>query len=56
MKKIISFVGICLYLLGLIGGVGYCAMNKAYVIVVGVVGLAVMAWPQLKKCYNELVS
>lgn len=47
MKQLVSFFMICLYVLGAIGGVG----NHAWVIVVGVIGLAYMAWPTL---YNNI--
>lgn len=47
MKQIVSFLMICLYVLGAIGGVGYAAYNHAWAIVIGVIGLAYMAWPTL---------
>ena len=37
---------ICLYLLGSIGGLGWSLYSGGYVIAVGCVGLAWMAWPK----------
>lgn len=51
MKQIVSFLMICLYVLCAIGGVGYAAYNHAWAIVIGVIGLAWMAWPTL---YNNV--
>jgi len=51
MKQLVSFIMICLYVLGAIGGVGYALYNGAYPVAVGVVGLAWMAWPTL---YDEV--
>ena len=51
MKQLVSFIMICLYILGAIGGVGYAAYCHAWPIVVGVIGLAYMAWPTL---YNAV--
>ena len=56
IKKLIAFFMLCLYMLGTIGGFGYCMMNRAYVIVVGVVGLAFMAWPTFIKYRNILME
>ena len=47
MNKIVSFLMICLYVLGAIGGVGYAAYCGAWAIVIGVIGLAYMAWQVL---------
>ena len=53
----------CAYALGSIGGLGYALYCKAYVIAVAVVVLAVavvvlavMAFPTLKKFYNNLIN
>lgn len=47
---------ICLYILGTIGGLGLVLYCKGYVIAVGVVAVAVMAWPKLKEYYNKLTE
>ena len=54
MKKIISFLMICLYALGVIGGIGSAIFADAWPCAIGVVALAVMAWPQLKAYFNYL--
>lgn len=54
MKKLFAFIMICLYILGAIGGIGYCCYCGAYVIAVGVAALAFMAWPELKKYFTNL--
>ncbi len=56
MNKIFSFIMICLYLLGLLGGIGYAIYNSAYVIAVGVAALGYMAFPKVKECFNDLQS
>jgi hypothetical protein len=56
MKKngFISFLALGLYALGAIGGSGWSLYNQTYVVAVGVVALAVMAWPTLVKHYKRL--
>lgn len=51
-----NFMMICLYLLGSIGGVGYAAWNGAWVIAVGVAGLAYMGWPKVYEYYKKLIG
>lgn len=47
MKKIIYLLLICLYALGVIGGVGYTLWCGAYLIAIGVAALRWMAWPKV---------
>ena len=47
---------ICLYILGTIGGLGWVLYSKGYVIAVGVVAVAVMAWPKVKEYYHALTD
>ena len=56
MKKIIAFAEVCLYILALIGGVGYLLLFHKYAIGAAIVVLAAMAFPELKKAINELTS
>ena len=51
MEQLKSFCIICLYILGALGGVGYALYNSAYPIAIGVVALAIMAYPTL---YNAV--
>lgn len=54
MKKALSFIEICAYAVGAIGGFGYAMYCKAYFIGICVVALAAMAFPELKRCFQEL--
>lgn len=54
MKKIISFIMICLYVLGVIGGIGSAVYAGAYPVAAGVVALAAMAWPKFVSYFNYL--
>ena len=53
-NQIISFIILALYILGAIGGFGYAIYSGAYLISIGVLALAVMAWPTAKKCIENL--
>lgn len=54
MKKILYFLLLVLYVIGLIGGIGYCVYNHAWVIAIGVVVLGVMGFPMAKECFEKL--
>ena len=56
MKKYFSFVMICLYILGVIGGLGWTLYSGGYVIAVGVVAVAYMAWPKLVEYFRDLTD
>lgn len=56
MKKFVSFIMICLYVLGTIGGLGWVLYSEGYVIAVGVVAVAFMAFPSVKKYFKELTD
>ena len=56
MKKYFSFVMICLYILGVIGGLGWTLYSGGYVIAVGVVAVAYMAWPKLMEYFRNLTD
>lgn len=47
------FIYVCLYTLGVIGGLGWTLSNHAWVIAAGVVGLAYMAFPELQKAFKN---
>ena len=53
-NQIISFIILALYILGAIGGFGYAIYSGAYLISIGVLALAVMAWPTAKKFIEDL--
>lgn len=56
MKKYFSFIMICLYVLGIIGGLGWTLYSGGYVIAVGVMAVAYMAWPKLVEYFRDLTD
>ena len=50
MKKIYYFIMLCLYVLGVVGGIGWSLYSGgyAYAYAVGVAALGFMAWPKFK--------
>lgn len=56
MKKYLYLVGLFLYAMGVIGGIGYSIYAGAWVIAVAVLVLGVMAFPTAKVFYEELVK
>ncbi|MBO4786912.1 MAG: hypothetical protein J5510_07585 [Prevotella sp.] len=56
MKKIMCFIALFLYIMGTIGGIGYCLYNKAYVIAIAVAVLSVMAFPTVRNMFKYLTD
>lgn len=56
MKMVLAWAVICLYLLGSIGGFGYALYNRAWLIAVGVLAVAVLAFPTVRKLFSEAQS
>ena len=56
MKKILSLVGLFVYLIGTIGGCGYSFYIGEPVTAICVALLGVMAFPTFKKFWEELNS
>jgi hypothetical protein len=56
MKKIVYFLMMCLYALGVIVGVGYCLHSGAYLIAVGVAAVGWMAWPKVVEYFHKLTE
>jgi len=54
MKKIGLFILLCLYAVGIIGGVGYTLYCRAWFIAACVIALGGMAFPTAKRFYKEL--
>ena len=54
MKGIYYFLVLCAYVLGAVGGFGWCAYNRAWLIVIGIVALAAMAFPYAKRAFKYL--
>ena len=53
-KKFLSFFGLCAYVLGVLGGLGYCIAAGAWVIAAAVVVLGVMAFPTARQFFKDL--
>ena len=56
LKKIYCFFVLCAYVLGALGGFGWAAYNKAWLIAVCVAALAAMAFPYVRKAFKELCA
>jgi hypothetical protein len=56
MKNFFSFAMICLYVLGVIGGLGWALYSGGYLIAVGVVAVAYMAWDKMVEYYHNLTD
>ena len=54
MKNFFAFLVICLWILGGVGGVGYCIYIKAWIIAIGVLANALLAFPKVKEAYEAL--
>lgn len=55
-KQILRMVILMAYALGAIGGTGYALYSHAYVIAIAVVVLAVLAFPVVKKIFQDLTK
>ena len=53
-KQILSFIGLCAYAMGTIGGFGFSVYGGSWPVAISVLILAVMAWPTAKKLWNDL--
>lgn len=56
MKKVLYFFGCFAYVMGTIGGIGYCLYCKAWVIAICVAVLAGFGFPTAKKLFNKLLN
>ena len=54
MNKIVYLLLLFLTAIGIIGGIGYSAYSNAYVISVGLIATAYVAWPGIKDLYKKL--
>lgn len=48
-----QFIYSCVYALGTIGGLGWTLYNHAWATAAGILGLAIMAFPTLKKAFKD---
>lgn len=56
LLKLLAFATVCAYILGAVGGLGWSLYEHSYVIAVGVLVLAVMAFPSLLKAMEVLTG
>ena len=56
MRKLINFAILCLFVLGTIGGIGFCIYGGSWPCACGVAVLAIMALPTVKKHIEELTK
>ena len=54
MKKIVYFIMLCLWAVGVLGGIGWSLYSGGYVIAVGVAVTGWMALPKVKKYFTKL--
>ena len=54
MKKLFIFLGLCLYVLGVFGGIGYALYGGSYPIALGIVVLGCIGFPTVKKWWKIL--
>ena len=54
MKKILYFVLLFLWAMGILGGIGYAIYGGAWPIAVGVAVAGFFSWPTVKSLYNKL--
>lgn len=55
MDKIISFIIVCLYVLGVLGAIGYTLMGGGYLIAVAVAVVAWLAWPKVREFIDKII-
>jgi len=53
-KQFLSFIGVCAYSMGTIGGFGFSAWGGSWPVAISVLILAIMAWPTAKKLWNNM--
>lgn len=57
LKKILYFLALFAYAVGVLGGIGYALYGgSGYFVPACLVVLAVMAFPEAKRCYNKLME
>ena len=56
MIKIVYFLVLTLYLLGVIGGIGYTVYTNAYVITLGIVVTSYLAFPKAKELFKKMLQ
>ena len=55
-KKSLCFALIALYVVGVLGGIGYSIMGGGYVIAVGIATTGWLAWPKVTDLYRFIME
>lgn len=56
LKKFLLFMGICAYIVGVLGTFGWLIYHRAWVILAGAVVVAVIAFPKALSWLKELTN
>ena len=56
LKKVLSFVLLFLWAMGIVGGIGYSIYGGAWPIAVGVVVTAWLSWPKVTELFHNLTD
>lgn len=56
LKKVLSFVLLFLWAMGIVGGIGYSIYGGAWPIVVGVAVAAWLSWPKVTELFHNLTD
>lgn len=55
-KKVLSFVLLFLWAMGIVGGIGYSIYGGAWPIAVGVAVAAWLSWPKVTELFHNLTD
>jgi hypothetical protein len=56
LKKVLSFVLLFLWAMGIVGGIGYSIYGGAWPIAVGVAVAAWLSWPKVTELFHNLTD
>ncbi len=56
LKKVLSFVLLFLWAMGIMGGIGYSIYGGAWPIAVGVAVAAWLSWPKVTELFHNLTD
>ena len=56
LKKVLSFVLLFLWAMGIVGGIGYSIYGGAWPIAVGVAVAAWLSWPKVTELFHNLTA
>ena len=56
LKKVLSFVLLFVWAMGIVGGIGYSIYGGAWPIAVGVAVAAWLSWPKVTELFHNLTA